>query len=58
MVDSVVWAQYINVTDRHTDRHVAVSRATPTHCVWRQHMDRVTERHHTPSENIMTPALT
>jgi len=29
MIDSVVWAQYINVTDRHTDRqtdsHVAIA---------------------------------
>jgi len=32
MVDSVVWAQYINVTDRHTDSHVATANATPTHC--------------------------
>jgi len=27
MIDSVVWAQYINVTDRHTDSHVAVANA-------------------------------
>jgi len=26
MIDSVVWAQYINVTDRHTDSHVAIHR--------------------------------
>jgi len=36
MIDSVVWAQYINVTDRHTDSHVAVANAAPTHCVGRQ----------------------
>jgi len=28
MIDSVVWAQYINVTDRHTDSHVATANAT------------------------------
>jgi len=28
MIDSVVWAQYINVTDRHTDSHVALANAT------------------------------
>jgi len=33
MIDSVVWAQYINVTDRHTDSHVAIPTAVPTHCV-------------------------
>jgi len=27
MIDSVVWAQYINVTDRHTDSHVAIANA-------------------------------
>jgi len=31
MIDSVVWAQYINVTDRHTDSHVATANAAPTH---------------------------
>jgi len=36
MIDSVVWAQYINVTDRHTDSHVAIANAAPTHCVGRQ----------------------
>jgi len=25
MIDSVVWAQYINVTDTHTDSHVATA---------------------------------
>jgi len=25
IIDSVVWAQYINVTDRHTDSHVAIA---------------------------------
>jgi len=32
-IDSVVWAQYINVTDRHTDSHVAIANAAPTHGV-------------------------
>jgi len=44
MIDSVVWAQYINVTDRHTDKHtekptdsnVATANAAPTHCDARQ----------------------
>jgi len=41
MIDSVVWAQYINVTDTHhnswhTDSHVAIANAAPTHCVGRQ----------------------
>jgi len=39
MIDSVVWAQYINVTDtqtdtqrdRQTDRHVAIANAALTH---------------------------
>jgi len=30
MIDSVVWAQYINVTD--TDSHVAIANAAPTQC--------------------------
>jgi len=30
MIDSVVWAQYVNVTDRHTDSHVAIANAAPT----------------------------
>jgi len=25
MIDSVVWAQYINVTDTQTDSHVAIA---------------------------------
>jgi len=33
MIDSVVWAQYINVSDTHTDSHVAIVNAAPTHCV-------------------------
>jgi len=37
MVDSVVWAQYINVTDTHTDRHVAIATTVPQHCVGRYH---------------------
>jgi len=44
MIDSVVWAQYINVTDIQTDRqrdrqadsHVAIANAAPTHCIGRQ----------------------
>jgi len=28
MIDSVVWAQYINATDRHTDSDVAIARDT------------------------------
>jgi len=36
MIDSVVWAQYINVTDKHTDSHVTPANAAPTHCVGRQ----------------------
>jgi len=28
-IDSVVWAQYINVT--HTDSHVAIADTAPTH---------------------------
>jgi len=27
MIDSVVWAQYITVTDRHTDSHVVTAIA-------------------------------
>jgi len=33
MIDSVVWAQHINVTDTHTDSHVAVANAVPMQCV-------------------------
>jgi len=33
MIDSVVWAQYINVTDAHTDSHVAIANAAPAHCI-------------------------
>jgi len=44
MIDSVVWAQHINVTDtqtgkqtdRQTDRHIAIANAAPTHGVGRQ----------------------
>jgi len=32
-IDSVVWAQYINVTDTQTDSHVAIANAAPTRCV-------------------------
>jgi len=41
MIDSVVWAQYINVTDAHTDSHVAIATAAPTHFVGRQHIDEL-----------------
>jgi len=30
MIDSVVWAQYINVADTHTDRHVVIAMAVPS----------------------------
>jgi len=33
MIDSVVWAQYINATDTQTDSRVAITNATPKHCV-------------------------
>jgi len=36
MIDSVVWTQCINVTDRHTDSHVAIANAAPTHYVVRR----------------------
>jgi len=38
MIDSVIWAQYINVTHTHThtDSHVAIANAALTHCVGRQ----------------------
>jgi len=36
MIDSVVWAQYINVTDTQADSHVAIANAAPTHCAGRQ----------------------
>jgi len=36
MLDSVVWAQYINVTDKHTDSHVAIANAAQTQGVGRQ----------------------
>jgi len=39
MIDSVVWAQYINVTDTQTYSHVATANAAPTHCVrWQKHV--------------------
>jgi len=34
MIDSVIWAQHINVTDRHTDSHVAIANTAPMH--WRR----------------------
>jgi len=33
MINSVIWAQYINVTDTHTDSHVTTATATLTRCV-------------------------
>jgi len=36
MIDSVVWAQYINVRDRQTDSHVAIANAVPTHQIVQQ----------------------
>jgi len=36
MIDSVVWAQYINVTDRQIDRHIAIANAEPMNCVGQQ----------------------
>jgi len=36
MIDSIVWAKYINVTDTQTDSHVAIANAAPKHCVWQQ----------------------
>jgi len=38
MIDSIVWAAYINVTDRQTDSHVAMVNAAPTHYAERQKM--------------------
>jgi len=35
MIDLVVWAQYINVTDTETDSHVATANAAPTHSIGR-----------------------
>jgi len=35
-VDFVVFAQYIDVTDRHTDSHVAFANSVSTHCVPRK----------------------
>jgi len=43
MIDSVVWAQYINVTDTRTDSHDAVANAAPTHCVGRQKVSASTK---------------
>jgi len=40
MIDSVVWAQYINVTntqtDRQTDSHVDIANAALRYCVGQQ----------------------
>jgi len=42
MMDSVIWAQFINMTDGetniHTDSLVAIANAAPTHCVGRQNV--------------------
>jgi len=35
MIDSVVWAQYINVTDRQTDSHVAIAIVALVHRIER-----------------------
>jgi len=47
MIDSVVWAQYINVTDRHTDSHVATANAA-----LRIRPETVRERSVTPAKII------
>jgi len=70
MIDSVVWAQYIN---RHS--HVVIANAAPTHCVGRQKHNGIDSPNladfakkrrklymlpgymHTRRENAMTPAL-
>jgi len=39
MIDSVVWAQYINSTDTHAHSHVAIANAALTHCVERQNVN-------------------
>jgi len=36
MIDSVAWAQYINVTDKHTDSYVAIANAASKQCTERQ----------------------
>jgi len=36
MIDSVIWAQHINVTDTQTDSHVTTANAAPTHCIRQQ----------------------
>jgi len=41
MMDSVVWAQYINVTHRQPHSHVAIAIAAITHCVGRQNLPEV-----------------
>jgi len=41
MIDSVVWAQYINVTDRQTDSHVAVANAAQRPGIGRQSEGKV-----------------
>jgi len=39
MIDSVIWTQYIKVTETHTDSHVAVAaNPAPTHCTERQNV--------------------
>jgi len=51
MIDSVVWAQYINVTDTQTDSHVATANAAPTQCVGRQKIRC------SPSANCASPLI-
>jgi len=53
MIDSVVWAQYINVTDRHADSHVTVANAAPMHC--RAATKRHVSRKITPYQSATTP---
>jgi len=36
MIDSVVWAQHINVTDRHTNSHVTTAIAEHTAFGWQK----------------------
>jgi len=45
MIDVVVWAQYINVTDTRTDSHVASGRCAKRHAkLCRQSVLRVVNR--------------
>jgi len=44
IIDSVVWAQYVNVTDKLTDGHVAIANSAQMHCVVRQNIYKPVER--------------